>query len=51
MKDELNSISLAYYGVWTEKDFEQIVNTIEELHFSTKMQLLSGIKKILHIIT
>lgn len=36
MKDELNSISLAYYSVWTEEDFEQIINTMEELHFSTK---------------
>jgi len=40
IKDELNSISLAHYGVWTEEDFEQIVNTMEELHFSTKDSII-----------
>ena len=40
MKDELNSISLAHYGVWTEEDFEQIVNSMEELHFSTKDSII-----------
>lgn len=45
MKDELNSISLAYYGVWTEEDFEQIINTMEELHFSTKNAIIKWYKE------
>ncbi|MFX1326514.1 MAG: MBL fold metallo-hydrolase [Promethearchaeota archaeon] len=45
MKDELNSISLAHYGVWTDDDFEQIINSMEELHFATKDSIIKWYKK------
>ena len=45
MKNELNSISLAHYGVWTEEDFEQIVNSMEELHFATKDSIIKWYKE------
>ncbi|MFX1411365.1 MAG: MBL fold metallo-hydrolase [Promethearchaeota archaeon] len=45
MKGELNSISLAHYGVWTDEDFEQIVNNMEELHFSTKNSIIKWYKE------
>ena len=45
MKSELNSISLAHYGVWTDEDFEQIINSMEELHFSTKDSIIKWYKE------
>lgn len=36
MKDKLNSISLAHFGVWTDEDFNNILNEMEEIHFKTK---------------
>ena len=45
MKNKLNSISLAHYGVWTEEDFEQIVNSMEELHFATKNSIIKWYKE------
>jgi len=45
MKDELNSISLAHYGVWTDEDFDQIINSMEELHFATKNSIIKWYKE------
>ncbi len=45
MKDELNSISLAHYGVWTDEDFKQIINSMEELHFATKNSIIKWYKE------
>ncbi|MFX0003687.1 MAG: MBL fold metallo-hydrolase [Candidatus Hodarchaeota archaeon] len=45
MRNELNSISLAHYGVWTDDDFEQIINTMEELHFATKNSIIKWYKE------
>ncbi|MFX1308414.1 MAG: MBL fold metallo-hydrolase [Promethearchaeota archaeon] len=45
MKDELNSISLAHYGVWTDEDFDQIINSMEELHFATKDSIIKWYKE------
>ena len=45
MKDELNSISLAHYGVWTDNDFKQIINSMEELHFATKDSIIKWYKE------
>jgi glyoxylase-like metal-dependent hydrolase (beta-lactamase superfamily II) len=45
MKNELSSISLAHYGVWTEEDLEQIVNSMEELHFATKDSIIKWYKE------
>jgi len=36
LKDELNSISLNHFGVWTDEGFNQILNEMEELHHKTK---------------
>lgn len=36
MKNELNSISLAHYGVWEGDGFERILNEMEELYFDVK---------------
>ena len=45
IKDELTSISLAHYGVWTEEDFKQIINNMEELHFATKDSIIKWYKE------
>ena len=45
MKDELNSISLAHYGVWTDEDFKQIIDSMEELHFATKDSIIKWYKE------
>jgi len=45
MKDELNSISLAHYGVWTAEDFIQIIDNMEELHFATKNSIIEWYKE------
>ena len=45
MKDKLTSISLAHYGVWTEEDFKQIINSMEELHFATKNSIIKWYKE------
>ncbi len=45
MRDELNSISLAHYGVWTEENFDQIINSMEELHFATKDSIIKWYKE------
>jgi len=45
MKNELNSISLAHYGVWTDEDFKQIINSMEELHFATKNSIIKWYKE------
>jgi len=45
LKDELNSISLAHYGVWKDEDFDQIINNMEELHFETKNSIIKWYKE------
>lgn len=45
LKDELSSISLAHYGVWTDEDFEKIINSMEELHFATKNSIINWYKE------
>ena len=45
MKTELTSISLAHYGVWTEEDFEKIINSMQELHFATKDSIIKWYKE------
>ncbi|MFX1418727.1 MAG: MBL fold metallo-hydrolase [Promethearchaeota archaeon] len=45
MKDELNSISLAHYGVWKDEDFDHIINSMEELHFATKNSIIKWYKE------
>jgi len=40
MKSELNSISLAHFGVWQDNHFEQILNEMEDLYFKVKNFLI-----------
>ena len=40
MRNQLNSISLAHYGVWTEEDCLQIITSMEDLHISTKNSII-----------
>ncbi len=49
MRHELNSISLAHYGVWTGEDFENILNEMEQLHFKTKNSFINWYKENLSI--
>jgi len=42
MKDQLDSITLAHYGVWTGEDFEKILDEMEEFHFKTKDLIIQG---------
>jgi len=41
LKGELNSISLAHFGVWTDDDFIKIVDNVEEFHFNTKKAIIN----------
>ncbi len=45
MKDELNSISLAHFGVWKGEDFDKILNEMEVLHNKTKNSLIQWYKE------
>ncbi|MFX1279130.1 MAG: MBL fold metallo-hydrolase [Promethearchaeota archaeon] len=40
IKNELNSISLGHFGVWTDNDFEQIVKQMESLYFDVKESII-----------
>jgi len=40
MKDELNSICLNHFGVWTNEHFERIIDEMEPLYLETKEALL-----------
>ena len=40
MGDNLNSISLAHFGVWKDDHFEQILDEMEELYFKVKNFLI-----------
>jgi len=40
MKGELNSISLAHFGVWKDEDFNDIVKNTEEFHFNAKNSII-----------
>ncbi len=40
LKDELNSISLAHSGVWTEEDCDKFITDMEEIHFKTKNAII-----------
>jgi glyoxylase-like metal-dependent hydrolase (beta-lactamase superfamily II) len=45
MKNELNSISLAHFGVWKDDDFERILNEMEELYYKVKNSIIEWHKK------
>lgn len=40
MRNELDSISLAHFGVWKGEHFEQILNEMEDLYFKVKNSLI-----------
>lgn len=40
MKDLVNSISLSHFGVWTDEDFDKILNEMEDFHFKTKDSII-----------
>ncbi|MGQ4875581.1 MAG: hypothetical protein ACP6IY_16050 [Promethearchaeia archaeon] len=40
MKDELNSISLAHFGVWTDDDFIDLINQVEDFHNEAKKYII-----------
>ena len=40
MKNILDSISLAHFGVWTGEDCDMIINEMEDLHFKTKNSII-----------
>ncbi|MHA2391111.1 MAG: MBL fold metallo-hydrolase [Promethearchaeota archaeon] len=48
-KGDFNSISLAHFGVWTEKDYELILNEVEDLYHAVKESILDWHKKDLPI--
>lgn len=45
MKNKLNSISLAHFGVWTGEDCVNIIDNMEELHFNTKNSIIEWYKE------
>ena len=40
MRRDLNSISLAHFGVWTDTHFGQILDEMEDLYFKVKDSLI-----------
>lgn len=40
LKKNLNSISLAHFGVWTDEDCDMIINEMEDLHHKTKESII-----------
>ncbi|MFX1324544.1 MAG: MBL fold metallo-hydrolase [Promethearchaeota archaeon] len=49
IKTEFDSISIAHFGVWTEKDYEQIVDDMEDIYFKVKDSILNWHNKDLPI--
>ena len=45
INNDLDSISLSHYGVWTGEDFKQIVKDMEEVHFNTKNAIIKWYKE------
>jgi len=45
ISNELDSIALSHYGVWTGDDFKQIVKDMEEVHFRTKNAIINWYKE------
>ncbi|MFX1274511.1 MAG: MBL fold metallo-hydrolase [Promethearchaeota archaeon] len=40
MREKINSISLAHYGVWMDEDCDRILDEMEDLHFKTKDSII-----------
>lgn len=40
LKDKLNSISIAHYGIYNDRDFEIYLDQMEEIHFKTKNSII-----------
>jgi len=40
LKKDLNSISLAHFGVWKDDDFDLILEKMEEIHLKTKKAMI-----------
>ncbi|MBD3211414.1 MAG: MBL fold metallo-hydrolase [Candidatus Lokiarchaeota archaeon] len=42
MKDELNAIALAHYGIWKGEDFDKIIDDVEDLYYKAKNLLIEA---------
>ena len=40
IKNQLNSICLTHYGMWTDKDFDKIINEMESHHYEAKKSII-----------
>jgi len=40
LRSQINSISLAHYGVWEGEDCDRIINEMEDLHFQAKDSMI-----------
>jgi glyoxylase-like metal-dependent hydrolase (beta-lactamase superfamily II) len=40
MKDKLDSVTMAHYGVWSDEDFEIVLNEMEDTYFKTKNAII-----------
>ncbi len=45
IKDKLNSIAIAHYGVYKDGDFEVYLEEMEEIHFKTKSSIIQWYKE------
>ena len=45
IKDKLNSIAIAHYGVYKDGDFEVYLEEMEEIHFKTKNSIIQWYKE------
>jgi len=40
IKNQLNSISLAHFGMWKDKEFDKIINEMESFHYEAKKAII-----------
>jgi glyoxylase-like metal-dependent hydrolase (beta-lactamase superfamily II) len=45
LKGNLNSISISHFGVWKDKEFDLILNQMEDLHYQTKNSIIQWYKE------
>ncbi|MFW9897797.1 MAG: MBL fold metallo-hydrolase [Candidatus Thorarchaeota archaeon] len=45
IKEKLNSISLAHFGVWKDDDFHKIINVMENFHRDAKQSIIKWYKE------
>ena len=45
MEEDLDSLSLAHFGVWKDEDFNKILNEVEDFYFTAKESMIKWYKE------